>query len=60
MRNLHQNAGTVTGLVACLGTAVLHIFKHLKGIVHQFVALSPVNIHHHSDTTRIVFISFAV
>ena len=60
MRNLYQNACTVTRLVTCFGTAVFHVFKYSQGVVHQFMALAAMNIHNHADATSIVFVRFVV
>ena len=56
MRNLNHNAGTIARLVAGFSTSVLHVFQYLQCIVHQFMALSAVDVHYHSYTTCIVLI----
>ena len=58
--NLHHNTCAVARLVARFGTAVLHILQHLQGIVHQFVTLAPVDIHHHAHAASVVFIVWLI
>ena len=53
---LHHDAGTVAGLVAGLGAAMLHVLQHLECIVHQLMTLAAVDIHHHAHTTGIVLV----
>ena len=56
MGNLHHDAGTVASLVTRLSATVLHVFQHFKGIVHQLMAFTSVDVHHHSHTTSVVLI----
>ena len=56
MLNLQHDASTIARLVACLGTSVFHIFQNTQGLIHQFVTLASVYIHHHAHTACVVFI----
>ena len=56
VRNLQQDASTVTRLVACLGTTVFHVFQYPERIVHQFVAFASVDVDHHAHSAGIVFV----
>ena len=60
MRNLHHDTCTVTCLVASLGASVLHILQHLQCIVHQLMAFSTVDVHHHTHATSVVFIVWLI
>ena len=61
MGYLEQYAGTVAGLVvSTFRPSVLHVFEHLQGSVHQFVALVAVNVDNHAHTTSVVLIVGAV
>ena len=59
MRNLQHNAGAVA-ILAYLGTTMTHVLQYPQGIVHQLVALVAVDIYHHANATRIVFITALV
>ena len=54
--NLYHDTSTITRLVASLSSAMLHVFQHLQCIVHQFVALSAMDIYHHSHTTSVMLV----
>ena len=56
MRNLKQYACSITSLVACLSTAMLHILQHFESVIHQFMALVAMNVYNHSNATCIVFV----
>ena len=57
MGNLEQDARPVAGLVVgSFGTAVLHVFQHPEGGIHQFVRLVAVNVDYHAHATGIVFV----
>ena len=61
VRNLEHDACTVAGLViGSFGTAVFHVFQNLQRRVHKFVRLVSMDVHNHSDTARIVFVSGVV
>ena len=48
---------TITCTTVCtLSTSVAHVFKHLQRIVNQVVAFVTVDVNHHADATRIVFV----
>ena len=54
VRNLQQYAGSVAGLVACLGSTVLHVLQYLERFVHKVVALAAVDVYYHADSARVV------
>ena len=56
MGNLNHDTSTVASLVSCLCATVLHVFQHFKGIVHQLMAFTSVDVYHHSYTTSVVLI----
>ena len=56
MGYLNHYTGTVACLVSRLGSSVLHVLQYLQCIVHQFMALSAVDIHNHTYTTRVMLI----
>ena len=57
MRNLHHDAGTVTGLVVrAFRATVLHVLKHPQGRVYQLVRLVSMNVDNHPHSTGIVLV----
>ena len=56
MWNLQEDTSTITGLVACLSTTMLHVLKHPESVIYQFMAFVSVYVDHHANTTRIVLI----
>ena len=56
MGNLYHDTSTVACLVSCLSATMLHVFQHFKGIVHQLMTLTTVDIYHHTHTTSIVLV----
>ena len=60
MRNLHHDARTITCLVACFGSSVLHVLQHLQCVVHQLMALATMNVDHHAHTTSVMLVGLAV
>ncbi len=60
MRYLEQDTRAVARLVARLGTTVLHVLQHLQRLVHQFVALAAVDVHHHAYATGVVLILWLI
>ena len=60
MRNLNHNTGTVACLIAGLGTSMFHVLQYAQRLIHQFVALAAVDVYHHTDTARVVFVLLLV
>ena len=61
MRNLHHDAGTVTGLVVgTLRSTVLHVFQNLQGRIDQLVRLVAVNIYNHPHSAGIMLVLWTV
>ena len=56
MGNLNHNTGTVASLVARLGATMFHVLKHLQRMIHQFMALTAVNVDYHTHTACIVLV----
>ena len=56
MGYLDHDARTVARLVSGLGTSVLHVLQHAQRLVHQFVALATMYVHHHAYAAGVVLI----
>ena len=56
MGYLYHNTRTIARFVARFCATVLHILKHLEGIVYQFVAFSAMDVYYHSHAASVVFI----
>ena len=60
VRNLQHDACTVACLVARLGPSVLHVLQYAQCLVHQFVALASVDVHHHAYAACVVLILWLI
>jgi hypothetical protein len=61
IRDLHQNAGAVTGKrVGAHGATVGQVFKDFQALADDFMRLAPFNIGHEADTTGVVFVGGVV
>ena len=58
--NLYHDTRTITGLVACLGTTMLHVLQHLQRVVNQLMTFTSVDIYHHTHATSIMLIAWLV
>ena len=57
VRDLHQNAGTIAGLVvSALCTTMLQMLQHLQCVIDDGMRLLAAYICHHADTTGIMLI----
>ena len=57
MRYLKHDTRAIAGTsIGTLRASVAHILKYLQCIVNQLVAFVTVDIYHHADSTRIVFV----
>lgn len=53
---MNQNTCAVAAIrVAAAGAAMLHIFKHRKGVINSLVRFMTINISYKTSTARVVF-----
>ena len=52
----HDTRAVAGTSVSTFRATMAHVFKYFQCIVYQLVAFVTVDIYHHTDTTRIVFV----